>query len=56
MTEEKTIACPICARPYLYHDDYKGDQSACPDCRKEAKEKGDLYPKKDGKFKTYIQK
>lgn len=56
MTEEQTIKCPICGEPYTVYMYYAGDQSACPECRKKAKEKGDLYPKKNGKFRTFIRK
>lgn len=32
MSEEKTIKCPICGRPYKFYPFYVGDQSACPKC------------------------
>ena len=35
---ETTVKCPICNRPYVVMDMYVGDQSACPKCRKEARE------------------
>lgn len=34
---EQTIKCPICQRPYVFYDLYSGDQSACPECRQQAR-------------------
>jgi len=36
--QEFTAQCKICGKPYKYYPYYAGDQSACPDCRKRAKE------------------
>lgn len=33
----KTIKCPICGKPYVVFPMYAGDQSACPECRTEAR-------------------
>jgi hypothetical protein len=35
---EKTVKCPICEQPYVVYPYYAGDQSACPACRKKARE------------------
>lgn len=37
MTDEQTVKCPICGKPYVFYMYYAGDQSACPSCRKEAR-------------------
>jgi len=34
---EQTRKCPICDRAYLVFPMYAGDQSACADCRAEAR-------------------
>ena len=33
----KTIKCPICGKPYVIFTFYANDQSACPECREEAR-------------------
>lgn len=35
---EKTVACPICRRPYKIYSHKVGDQTACPKCIREAEE------------------
>ena len=37
MSDEKTIKCPICGKPYVVVQYYEGDQSACPECRARAR-------------------
>ena len=37
MSEEQTIKCPICGKPYVFMPFYAGDQSACPECRAKAR-------------------
>lgn len=37
MTTEQTIKCPICGKPYVFYAYLTGDQSACPECRAEAR-------------------
>ena len=54
MTEEQTVKCPVCGKPYVTYMYYAGDQSACPDCRAKAR-KGGKYPHQKGKF-NYIEK
>jgi endogenous inhibitor of DNA gyrase (YacG/DUF329 family) len=39
MDEGTTIRCPICGEPYVFYSYYAGDQSACPECRRKAREK-----------------
>lgn len=34
---EQTVKCPICGRPYVVYPMCVGDQSACPQCRDEAR-------------------
>lgn len=34
---EWTVKCPVCDKPYVVHDGYAFDQSACPRCRTEAR-------------------
>lgn len=31
-----TVKCPICGRPYKWYSHTVADQSACPDCVREA--------------------
>ena len=33
----QTVKCPICGKPYVFYAYYAGDQSACPNCRNEAR-------------------
>jgi hypothetical protein len=35
----QTVKCPICGDPYQVMPFYAGDQSACSDCVRKAKEK-----------------
>ena len=35
-SQERTVKCPICGRPYKVVPFYAGDQSACPKCVDEA--------------------
>jgi len=35
---KQTVACPICGKPYVLYAFYAGDQSACGDCRTEARQ------------------
>lgn len=35
---EQTIKCPICGNPYVVYSHYAGDQSACPPCRRRARQ------------------
>lgn len=34
---ETTKRCPICKQPYAILSHYAGDQSACPECRADAR-------------------
>lgn len=43
MSEERTIKCPICGKPYLFYPYYHGDQSVCPACRIETTKYRDWY-------------
>ena len=45
MSDEKTVKCPICGKPYVFMAFYAGDQSACPKCRDEAREHKGGYTK-----------
>jgi len=36
MSDEQTVKCPICGKPYKFYPFYAGDQSACPACQAEA--------------------
>jgi len=33
---EQTIRCKICGKPYKVYSHYAGDQSACPECVRQA--------------------
>lgn len=52
-SDEQTIKCPICGRPYKVYSCTTADQSACPKCVMEAEKSGfltgsnrlDLLPK-----------
>lgn len=37
MEEGYTAKCKICGRAYVIYSFYAGDQSACPQCRDEAR-------------------
>lgn len=42
MTEQKQmVKCDICGKPYVSYSHYAGDQSACPECRAEARMSSD---------------
>lgn len=36
---EQTVKCPICGKPYVIYSMYAGDQSACQECRDNARPK-----------------
>jgi len=35
---DKIVACPLCDKAYKVFTMYAGDQSTCPQCRREAEE------------------
>ncbi len=43
MESGTTVKCQICGDPYVFYAYYAGDQSACPNCRAKAREKGPSY-------------
>lgn len=38
MSQERTIQCPICGKPYKVYPFTTADQSACPSCVREAEQ------------------
>lgn len=50
----QTMKCPVCGRPYKVYSHYAGDQTACPECRREAEEDANLS--REEYFRKYPQR
>lgn len=53
---QTTLKCPICGKPYTAYMHYAGDQSACPECRMEARrgvERPSNYEEKMRRFRYF---
>ncbi len=46
--DETTVKCKICGKPYKVYAFFVGDQSACPDCIREANRNSTKYTQSGG--------